>query len=177
VEELLKLQFDGYAIGGVSVGEDKDLRECAVRFTAPLLPADRPRYLMGVGFPPDIISAIGEGIDLFDCVAPTRMGRNATAFTAAGRLRLRNSSCADDPRPLEDGCNCTTCTLYSRAYLSHLFRTGEMLGPILLSIHNIQFYQRMMTGAREAIERNEFETYSRRFWSDYGVGPDSDTVG
>ncbi len=167
--ELAAMDFDGYAIGGVSVGEEESLRDAAVRLTAPLLPADRPRYLMGVGFPPDILRAVGEGIDLFDCVAPTRMGRNATAFTASGRLRLRNSSCRTDSRPLEDVCNCPACALYSRGYIHHLFLSREMLGPVLLSIHNISFYQRMMTGAREAIEQGEFGSYSRDFLHSYGA--------
>ncbi len=166
-EVLTGMDFDGYAIGGVSVGEGRELRERVVRYTAPLLPPDKPRYLMGVGFPPDVIRAIGDGIDMFDCVAPTRMGRNATAFTRAGRLRLRNASFRNDPRPLEDGCNCMACALYSRAYLSHLFRTGEILGPVLLSIHNINFYQRLFDGAHEAIGRNEFGAYGRKVLRDY----------
>ncbi len=167
--ELVGMDFDGYAIGGVSVGEDEELREKAVHCTAPLLPSGHPRYLMGVGFPSDIIKAIGEGIDLFDCVAPTRMGRNATAFTAGGRLRLRNASCKKDPGPLEETCNCAVCALYSRAYIHHLFRVGEMLGPVLLSLHNICFYQRLVAGAREAIEIGEFESYRRRFITAYGT--------
>ncbi len=159
----VEIGFDGYAIGGVSVGEGEELRRHAVGFTAPLLPADRPRYLMGVGFPPDVLSAVGEGIDLFDCVAPTRMGRNATAFTPEGRLRLRNSGFKADRRPVQQGCDCLCCRLYSRAYLNHLFRVREMLGPILLSVHNVAFYARMMARAREAIGRGRFAQFRDGF--------------
>ncbi len=166
-QELVGMGFDGYAIGGVSVGEDEELRNRAVEMTAPLLPEGRPRYLMGVGFPPDIINAIGEGIDMFDCVAPTRMGRNATAFTRSGRLRIRNSVFKKDPAPLEEDCNCLACTLYSRAYLHHLFRTREMLGPVLLSIHNISFYQNLLSGARKAIAENGFDEYRGLFLENY----------
>jgi len=166
-EELVRIGFDGYAIGGVSVGEAEELRDHAVRTAAPLLPADRPRYLMGVGFPPDLLKAIGEGMDLFDCVAPTRMGRNATAFTPDGRLRLRNSSRRADPRPIEEGCDCLACRLYSRACLNHMFRCREMLGPILVSIHNIRFYARMMTQAREAVRAGRFTAFRETFVSRY----------
>jgi len=166
-QALVEMDFDGYAIGGVSVGEGQDLREWAVRHTARLLPHDRPRYLMGVGFPADVLAAVGEGIDLFDCVAPTRMGRNATAFTSAGRVRIRNSACRDDPRPLEEGCDCPACRLYSRAYLSHLFRCREMLGPVLACIHNLRFYRRMMDAARHAIRAGRFEAFRREFLRGY----------
>ncbi len=167
VEQILGVGFDGYAIGGVSVGEGARLRERIVRFTAPLLPAERPRYLMGIGFPPDILRAVAEGVDLFDCVAPARMGRNATAFTEEGRLRLRNSSRREDPRPIEEGCDCLACRLYSRGYLNHLFRCGEMLGPILVSIHNIRFYHRMMETARRAIRAGEYAAFCEAFLSRY----------
>ncbi|MBS3764460.1 MAG: tRNA-guanine transglycosylase, partial [Planctomycetes bacterium] len=166
-ERLVELNFDGYAIGGVSVGEDKSLRRKVVGFTTPMLPEEKPRYLMGVGFPSDLLHAVGQGIDLFDCVAPSRMGRNATAFTEEGRLRLRNSAFQDDRRPIEEACDCLTCRLYSRAYLSHLFRAQEMLGPILLTIHNIQFYHRMMLAAREAINANSFASFCSEFLSRY----------
>jgi queuine tRNA-ribosyltransferase len=165
-----EIGFDGYAIGGVSVGEEDDLRRGTVAVTAPLLPADRPRYLMGVGFPLDLICAIGEGVDMFDCVAPTRMGRNATAFTPDGRLRLRNSGLREDPRPVQDGCGCLCCRLYSRAYVNHLFRVGEMLGPVLLSIHNITFYQRLMAGARDAIRGGRFDDYRQDLAARYLSG-------
>lgn len=163
----VEIGFDGYAVGGVSVGEEEHLRRRAVSVTAPLLPADRPRYLMGVGFPVDVLAAVADGIDLFDCVAPTRMGRNATAFTPQGRLRLRNSGLKDDPRPVQDGCACLCCRLYSRAFLNHLFRVGEMLGPVLLSIHNLTFYSRLMADTRDAIARSRFTQFREGFVSRY----------
>jgi len=162
VRRTIQIGFDGYAIGGVSVGESKVQSRHTVSATAPMLPEDKPRYLMGVGFPADVVAAIGDGVDLFDCVAPTRMGRNGTAFTADGRLRLRNSSLKSDPRPVQDGCTCLCCRLYSRAYVSHLFRVGEMLGPILLSIHNLAFYSALMSEARAAIARRQFAEFSNR---------------
>ena len=167
---IVEMGFDGYAIGGVSVGEPRALRRHVVRLTAPMLPAESPRYLMGVGFPPDLLDAVAEGVDLFDCVAPTRMGRNGTAFTAAGRLRLRNSAHKDDARPLEDGCDCPACRLYCRAYISHLLRCREMLGPVLLSLHNLHFYQRMMVRARQAIEAGRFARFREEFLSHYRTG-------
>ncbi len=163
----VELGFDGYAMGGVSVGEDEGQRRRTVALTAPMLPEDRVRYLMGVGFPVDVITAIGEGVDLFDCVAPTRMGRNATAFTPDGRLRLRNSAWRDDPRPVERGCDCPCCRLYSRGYLNHLFRAGEMLGPVLLSAHNLAFYARLLNAARGAIRRGCFAEFRDGFVGRY----------
>jgi queuine tRNA-ribosyltransferase len=163
----VEVGFDGYAIGGVSVGEGAQLRRSTVAATAPLLPPDRPRYLMGVGFPPDVVSAVGEGIDLFDCVAPTRMGRNATAFTPQGRLRLRNSAHRADVRPVQEGCACACCRLYSRAYVHHLFRAREMLGPILLSIHNLAFYSGMLADARRAIIEGRLGRFRNAFSSAY----------
>ena len=171
-ERIVGLGFDGYAIGGVSVGEEEGLRDLAVSFTAPLLPADRPRYLMGVGFPLDLLRAVGEEMDLFDCVAPARMGRNATAFTPHGRLRLRNSTHREDPRPIQPGCDCLACRLYSRSYLNHLFRCREMLGPILASIHNIRFYHRMMAHARQAIDEGRYAGFRDAFLSRYLKGKD-----
>jgi len=172
-EKIIGMGFDGCAIGGVSVGEKEPLRTKVVRLTAPLLPADRPRYLMGVGFPADVLAAVREGIDLFDCVAPTRMGRNATAFTAAGRLRLRNSRWRTDARPIEEGCDCLACRLYSRAALSHMFRSREMLAPVLVSIHNIRFYGRMMQGARGAIRAGSFAAFCDAFLARHQQGKDA----
>jgi len=163
VRRTVELGFDGYAVGGVSVGEDESQSRHTVAFTAPLLPEERPRYLMGVGFPADVVAAVGDGVDLFDCVAPTRMGRNGTAFTPDGRLRLRNSACKDDPRPVQDGCTCPCCRVYSRAYVNHLFRVGEMLGPVLLSIHNLTFYSGLMAEARRAIAGGRFAEFGDRF--------------
>lgn len=171
-ERIVGMEFDGYAIGGVSVGEEAPLLRKVVRFTAPLLPDDRPRYLMGVGFPPELLMAVKEGIDLFDCVAPTRMGRNATAFTGRGRLRLRNSAHRKDGRPIEEGCDCPACGLYSRAYLNHLFRCHEMLGPVLVSLHNLRFYHRMMAAVREAIAAGGLAGFCEAFLSRYLQGED-----
>lgn len=159
VRRTTEIGFDGYAVGGVSVGESEEQSRHTVAVTAPMLPQEKPRYLMGVGFPADVVAAIGDGVDLFDCVAPTRMGRNGTAFTSDGRLRLRNSSLRSDARPVQDGCACLCCRLYSRAYVSHLFRVGEMLGPILLSIHNLAFYSHLMSEARAAIARGRFAEF------------------
>jgi len=163
----VEIGFDGYAIGGVSVGEEQELSQRTVSVTAPLLPEDAPRYLMGVGFPDGLVSAIGDGVDMFDCVAPTRMGRNGTAFIPNGRLRLRNSRLREDGWPVQEGCRCVCCRLYSRAYVNHLFRVGEMLGPVLLSIHNLAFYSRLMAEARRAICEGRFRQFSDKFLADY----------
>ncbi len=157
-EELRKLDFPGYAVGGLSVGEPPCEMYRILDATVPHLPLDRPRYLMGVGRPEDLLEAIARGIDLFDCVMPTRNGRNAMAFTAAGPIRLRNLQYERDGRPLEDGCPCAACRR-SRGYIRHLFMAGEMLGPILLSIHNLTYYQRLLAGARAAIESDRFAEY------------------
>ncbi len=157
-EELRKLDVPGYAVGGLSVGEPPCEMYRILDATVPHLPIDRPRYLMGVGRPEDLLEAIARGIDLFDCVMPTRNGRNAMAFTATGPIRLRNLQFERDGRPLEDGCPCVACRR-SRAYIRHLFMAGEMLGPILLSIHNLTYYQRLLAGARAAIEADQFAEY------------------
>jgi len=152
---LLPLDFPGYAIGGLSVGEEPEAMYRTVAQTAPMLPADRPRYLMGVGTPVDLVEAVLRGIDLFDCVLPTRNGRNAMAFTGNGPLRLRNLKYQRDPAPLEADCDCPACRQFSRAYIRHLFIAGEMLGPILLSLHNIAYYQRLLGELRGAIRAGE----------------------
>jgi queuine tRNA-ribosyltransferase len=156
--ELRELDFPGYAVGGLSVGEKPDEMYCILDVTVPELPRDKPRYLMGVGRPIDLLEAIRRGVDLFDCVIPTRNGRNSMAFTDQGPLRLRNLQYERDDSPLEVGCPCAACRR-SRGYIRHLFMAGEMLGPILLSIHNLQYYQRLLAGAREAIETDSFEKY------------------
>jgi queuine tRNA-ribosyltransferase len=156
--QLIRLGFPGYAIGGLSVGESPADMYRVLDFTVPELPADRPRYLMGVGRPEDLLEAIRRGIDLFDCVMPTRNGRNAMAFTDAGPMRLRNQQYQRDDRQLEPGCPCPACRR-SRGYLRHLFMAREMLGPVLLSIHNLTYYQRLLAGAREAIVADRFEAY------------------
>jgi queuine tRNA-ribosyltransferase len=152
---LVALDFPGYAVGGLSVGEGPDAMQGALAATVPHLPADRPRYLMGVGQPRDIVVAVAAGIDMFDCVLPTRCGRNSLIYTFAGPLRLRNSCHAADQRPLEDDCLCIACR-HSRSYLRHLFLAGEMLGPVLASIHNLTFYQRLVARLREAILTGRF---------------------
>jgi len=157
---LREIDFDGYAIGGLSVGEGHDLMIQTVGHTTPLLPADKPRYLMGVGMPADIIAAVHVGVDMFDCVLPTRNGRNAYAFTAHGPLRLRNSIHTADTGPVEPGCDCYACRHYTRAAIRHFFNCGEMLGPILLSMHNIRFYQRLMAQIRSTIEQGIFATWA-----------------
>lgn len=152
---LAELDFDGYAVGGLSVGEPPPEMYRVLDYTCPALPSNRPRYLMGVGRPQDLLEAIRRGIDLFDCVMPTRNGRNALAFTDRGALRLRNESHRDDNNPIEDDCPCVACQR-SRGYIRHLFMAKEMLGPILLSIHNITYYQRLLAAAREALARDEY---------------------
>jgi queuine tRNA-ribosyltransferase len=166
-EELLKTGFDGYAIGGLSVGEGYDETIATVRHMTSLLPAEKPRYLMGVGTPGDIISAVMAGIDMFDCVLPTRNGRNAFAFTENGPLRLRNNSHIEETRPIEDGCNCYCCTNFSRGTLRHFFNSGEMLGPILVSVHNLTFYQRFMAKIRQAIKTNKLAEKAKELIINY----------
>ena len=167
---LAELEFAGYAVGGLSVGERPGQMLQALDVTVPAMPADRPRYLMGVGRPEDLLESIRRGIDMFDCVMPTRNGRNAMAFTDGGTLRLRNLRFERDPLPLEDGCPCPACRR-SRGYIRHLFMAGEMLGPILLSVHNITYYQRLLAAARDAITADRFEAFRReklRGWGNAG---------
>jgi queuine tRNA-ribosyltransferase len=159
-EALTRIGFDGYALGGFSVGETPQQMVAALAPSAAALPADRPRYLMGVGRPEDILHAIARGVDMFDCVLPTRNGRNANAFTADGPLRLRNACHKRDSAPLESGCSCPTCRQFSRAYIHHLFLAEEMLGPTLLSLHNLAYYNRLMTGARQAILAGRYAEFS-----------------
>jgi queuine tRNA-ribosyltransferase len=151
VEEVCRHDLPGYAIGGVSVGEDREAMRLAVGTAAPLLPADRPRYLMGVGLPTDMFDAVERGIDMFDCVTPTRHGRTHQVFTSQGRMNLRNEVWRRDPRPLDEECDCTTCTGFSRGYLRHLCKTGELLAGVLLSVHNLRWFQRLMADMRAAI--------------------------
>lgn len=152
---LSAMPFDGLAIGGLSVGEGPEAMENTLRLTAPLLPAERPRYLMGVGTPGDIVRAVALGIDMFDCVLPTRCGRHGLAFTFSGQVRLKNAIHADDDRPLEEGCPCVACR-HGRRYLRHLFQADEMLGPILTSIHNLTFYARLLERIRRSIVAGRF---------------------
>jgi queuine tRNA-ribosyltransferase len=151
VRALTAIGFEGYAVGGLAVGEGQALMFATLDATAPLLPPEQPRYLMGVGTPDDLLGSVMRGIDMFDCVMPTRAGRTARAYTAMGTVNLRNARHADDPRPVEPGCPCPACTRHGRAYLHHLFRAGEMLGPMLLTWHNLTYYQSLMRGIRTAI--------------------------
>ena len=165
-ERLIDLDFVGYAIGGLSVGEPPAEMYAALDVTTPLLPRDRPRYLMGVGTPIDLLEGISRGVDLFDCVMPTRNGRNALAFTDSGPIRLRNQQHSHDREPLDVTCPCLACR-HSRGYLRHLFQTNEMLGPMLLSIHNLTYYQRLLADAREAIAEDRLAAFideRRRGW-------------
>jgi queuine tRNA-ribosyltransferase len=169
VEQLAALDFPGYALGGFSVGETAEQMAAALPTTAQLLPAHKPRYLMGVGRPQDIVAAVAAGIDMFDCVLPTRNGRTASAFTMDGALRLRNACHRRDPQPLESCCACYTCRRFSRAYLHHLFLAGEMLGPTLLSLHNVAFYLRLMQQIRVAIEEHRFAEFHRECLARWSV--------
>ncbi len=167
---LVTLGFPGYAVGGLSVGEGPEAMQAALAATVPHLPADRPRYLMGVGQPQDIVAAVAAGIDMFDCVLPTRCGRNSLVYTFAGPLRLRNAIHATDQRPLEEGCPCAACR-HSRSYLRHLFLSGEMLGPVLASIHNLTFYQRLVARLRAAVVAGRFTEVAGAIASAWPGGP------
>jgi len=165
--ELRAMDFAGYAVGGLSVGETQAEMLRVLEITVPELPADKPRYLMGVGRPEDILEAVRRGIDMFDCVLPTRNGRNAVAFTDEGPIRVRSAKFIHDEQPLEACCGCVACR-HSRAYIRHLFAAREMLGPILLTIHNLTYYQRLMTEARRAIEADCFDDFrleKLRLWA------------
>ncbi|MCK4752291.1 MAG: tRNA guanosine(34) transglycosylase Tgt [Planctomycetes bacterium] len=158
--ELVKLDFDGYAIGGLSVGEGHENMIKTVSHTAELLPENKPRYLMGVGTPADIIAAVKAGVDMFDCVLPTRNGRNSFAFTENGPVRMRNSIHINDNNPIEAGCQCYCCKNFSRGTIRHFFNVSEMLGPILVSLHNLSFYQRLMAEIRQKIQENGFDAWA-----------------
>jgi len=162
-EALKEIGFDGYAVGGLAVGEGQQAMFEMIDATVPYLPQDRPRYLMGVGKPADIVGAVQRGIDMFDCVLPTRSGRTGQAFTRRAALNMMNARHRDDPRPLDADCPCPTCSDYSRAYLHHLFKAKEMLGPILLTRHNLHYYQQIMAGLRAAIEAARLEDFVAEF--------------
>ena len=164
LDGLTGIGFDGYAVGGLSVGEPPEDRWRVLDFLAERLPQDHPRYLMGVGTPEDIVEAVRRGIDMFDCVMPTRNARNGHLFTRNGVVRIRNAIHATDTRPLDPQCNCYTCRHYSRAYLRHLFRCNEILGSRLNTIHNLAYYQELMCGIRQAIEGNAFAGFREDFY-------------
>lgn len=170
VDRLLDIGFDGYAVGGLAVGEGQQMMFDTLDVTNPHLPKDRPRYLMGVGKPSDIVGAVSRGIDMFDCVLPSRSGRTGQAFTRRGTVNLRNARHADDDRPLDEGCACPACTQYSRGYLHHLFRAEEILGLMLLTWHNLTYYQDLMADLRSAIEAGELAAFTRRFTEDQEAG-------
>jgi queuine tRNA-ribosyltransferase len=167
---LTEIGFDGYAVGGLAVGEGQELMFATLDTTVPQLPEDRPRYLMGVGKPPDIVGAVLRGIDMFDCVLPTRSGRTGQAFTRRGTVNLRNARHQDDPRPLDETCRCTACRGFSRAYLHHLVRAEEVLGLMLLTRHNLTYYQDLMAGLRGAIAAGTLEAFAADFARDYEGG-------
>lgn len=169
--EILKgIGFDGYAIGGLAVGEGQEAMFKALDETASRLPADKPRYLLGVGKPDDLVGAVMRGVDMFDCVMPTRSGRTGQAFTSRGTVNIRNARHLSDQRPLDEACDCYACSHYSRAYLHHLFRAEEMLGPMLLSRHNLHFYQGLMRGMREAIEQKRLAGFASDFAQEQARG-------
>jgi queuine tRNA-ribosyltransferase len=161
IDEITALDFDGYALGGLAIGEDRDLMFETVGWTAPLLPAARARYFMGIGDPQGVLEVIERGIDMFDCVLPTRLGRTGSALTWEGRLNLKNARHAREEAPLQDGCGCPACTRFSRAYMRHLVNQQELLGHRLLSLHNLRFLLDLTAGARAAIEQGEFAAYKR----------------
>ena len=166
-DALTAIGFDGYAIGGLAVGEGQEAMFATLDFAPGQLPESAPRYLMGVGKPDDLVGAVERGVDMFDCVLPTRSGRNGQAFTWAGPLNLRNARHAEDPAPLDPRCACPTCETYSRAYLHHLQKAGEMLGAMLVTEHNLSFYQQLMQAMREAISRGQMVQFAADFRRDY----------
>ncbi|GAA4018244.1 tRNA guanosine(34) transglycosylase Tgt [Sphingomonas swuensis] len=169
-DALIDIGFDGYAVGGLAVGEGQEAMLGCLDFAPGQLPVDKPRYLMGVGKPDDIVEAVVRGIDMFDCVLPTRSGRTGQAFTAEGPLNIRNARHAEDQQPLETGCPCPACATYSRAYLHHLVRSGEILGAMLMTEHNLWFYQRMMQGLRDAIAGGRLAAHASALLARYRAG-------
>jgi queuine tRNA-ribosyltransferase len=166
-EGLIEIGFDGYAVGGLAVGEGQEAMLGCLDFAVEMLPADKPRYLMGVGKPDDIVEAVVRGIDMFDCVLPTRSGRTGQAFTAGGPLNLRNARFAEDREPIEGGCPCPACTRFERAYVHHLVKSGEILGAMLMTQHNLWFFQRVMQGLRDAIAERRLKAFAGDFLERY----------
>ncbi|MEP6586042.1 MAG: tRNA guanosine(34) transglycosylase Tgt, partial [Candidatus Udaeobacter sp.] len=162
-----ELDFDGYAIGGVSVGEPEEEMMRAVESAAPFLPTDRPRYAMGLGTPPQMLEMIARGMDMFDCVLPTRLARNGTAFTAKGTLNLKNAEFTMDKRPIEENCACETCRQFSRGYIRHLIKAEEILGLRLITLHNLHSYLNLMSQARTEIENGTFDQFRKTFVAEY----------
>ncbi|MGO1118561.1 tRNA guanosine(34) transglycosylase Tgt [Rhodovibrionaceae bacterium A322] len=170
VDALKDIGFDGYAVGGLAVGEGQEMMLKVLGYTLPRMLTDRPRYLMGVGTPSDLVESVKLGIDMFDCVMPTRSGRTGQGFTHRGKINIKNARHKDDPRPLDSACSCPTCRDYSRAYVHHLFKAEEILGAVLLTQHNIYYYQNLMAGMRSAIEAGELTAFSDKFYSDWNQG-------
>jgi queuine tRNA-ribosyltransferase len=170
LSRTVEIGFDGYAIGGLSVGEAKPVMYDTIETLAPLMPADRPRYLMGVGTPEDLIEAVARGVDMFDCVLPTRNGRTGQAYTSRGRLSIKNARFSTDPRPLDEACACSVCRRHSRAYLRHLFVSGEMLAGVLFTHHNLAFFLDTMRRVRQAIRSGDFTRFRREFIERIGSG-------
>jgi queuine tRNA-ribosyltransferase len=166
-QALVEIGFDGYAVGGLAVGEGQQAMLGCLDFAVDMLPRDKPRYLMGVGKPDDIVEAVVRGIDMFDCVLPTRSGRTGQAFTADGPINMRNARFAEDSDPIEPGCPCPACTKFERAYVHHLVKSGEILGAMLMTQHNLWFYQRMMNGLRDAIAGRQLKSFAARFLGSY----------
>lgn len=162
-DALLEIGFDGYAVGGLAVGEGHEEMLRVLDFAAPMLPRDRPRYLMGVGKPADLVGAVARGIDMFDCVLPTRSARNGQAFTWGGAINIKNARHRDDPRPIDETCQCIACRRFSRAYIHHLIKSGEILGAMLMTHHNLTFYQNLMAKMREAISEGRFGAFQKDF--------------
>lgn len=176
VHELVEIGFDGYAVGGLAVGEGQVAMFETLEATVRHLPVDRPRYLMGVGKPDDLVGAVMRGMDMFDCVLPTRSGRNGQAFTWEGALNLRNARFADDNEPLDATCLCPACASYSRAYLNHIVKAGEIIASVLLTAHNLTFYQQLMTTIRKAIRQRQFHAFASDFAAHYRANDDVDTM-
>ncbi len=170
IAELSRLPFDGFALGGFAIGEPMEMMHQVVRHVAPLMPADKPRYLMGVGRPEDLVEAVRAGMDMFDCVMPTRNARNGQLFTSLGRINIKNAKYAEDASPLDPNCSCETCTQYSKAYLRHLFVAGEMLSARLNTVHNLHFYIELMRQMRNAIIEDQFDPWSKDFYTKFKGG-------
>lgn len=167
-EELIKIGFDGYAIGGLAVGEPKEDMHRILQYITPQIPADKPRYLMGVGKPEDLVEGVRRGVDMFDCVMPTRNARNGHLFVSNGIVKIRNAKYRDDTSPLDPECDCYTCQHYTKSYLYHLDKCGEILGARLNTIHNLRYYQRLMEQIRQAIEQQRFEQFVQEFYAKIG---------
>lgn len=167
LQQITELPFDGFAMGGLSIGEPPEMMQAMARFLAPQMPKAKPRYLMGVGRPEDLVEGVRSGVDIFDCVMPTRNARNGQLFTSAGKINIKNARFADADEPLDALCQCETCTKYSKAYLRHLYISGEILSARLNSVHNLTFYLNLMSQMRGAIIENRFDEWSKRFYTNY----------